>query len=229
MLERAFAGCSRMIVTKLHGGFSGSLVLKTDSYGLDGRPKEQTVTKLDDAKSMLKEFTRTKALVGAGAAQVQRGPFLVDACGKGIEAGASTEKDFGCVVLDMAGHGGTSNHEGKQIPEGNPPSPSKKLRSNADDKGSGGGTDGGSSVVQGGPWQATDGAAGSGVGAPLQAPAARTPYVPRALEVLSMIAPHALQYCFACSTPCVPRASRLTGAEGVAARERARHRAGGPV
>ena len=49
LLERAFAGCSRVVVTKLHGGFSGSLVLKTDSYGPTGSRDEPTVTKLDDA------------------------------------------------------------------------------------------------------------------------------------------------------------------------------------
>ena len=49
LLKRAFEGCSRVVVTKLHGGFSGSLVLKTDSYGLDGSRDEPTVTKLDDA------------------------------------------------------------------------------------------------------------------------------------------------------------------------------------
>ena len=49
LLERAFEDCSRVVVTKLHGGFSGSLVLKTDSYGLDDRRDEPTVTKLDDA------------------------------------------------------------------------------------------------------------------------------------------------------------------------------------
>jgi len=93
-------------VTKLHGGFSGSLVLKTDSYGLDGYRDEPTVTKLDDAESMLEEVVKTKtftALVGTSAAKVQRGPFLVDLSGDLIDEGAATEKDFGCVVLDMAG------------------------------------------------------------------------------------------------------------------------------
>ena len=80
MLEHAFAGCSRVVVTKLHGGFSGSLVLKTDSYGLHGSRDEPTVTKLDDAESMLEEVEKTAQftkLVGASAAQVQRGPFMV--------------------------------------------------------------------------------------------------------------------------------------------------------
>ena len=106
LLERAFEGCSRVIVTKLHGGFSGSLVLKTDSYGLDGSRDEPTVTKLDDAESMLKEVAKTAQftkLVRASAAQVQRGPYLVNASGEPIKADASKEEDFGCVVLDMAG------------------------------------------------------------------------------------------------------------------------------
>ena len=59
LLDRSFAGCSRVVVTKLHGGFSGSLVLKTDSYGLDGSRDEPTVTKLDDAESMLDEVAKT--------------------------------------------------------------------------------------------------------------------------------------------------------------------------
>ena len=115
LLERAFEGCSRVIVTKLHGGFSGSLVLKTGSYGPDGSPDEPTVTKLDDAVSMLDEVKKTAEftkLVGASAAQVQWGPFLVDAYGQPIEPSKEKdfsgveldkEKDLGCVVLDMAG------------------------------------------------------------------------------------------------------------------------------
>ena len=31
LIERLFAGCSRVTVKKMHGGFSGSLVLRTDS------------------------------------------------------------------------------------------------------------------------------------------------------------------------------------------------------
>jgi hypothetical protein len=107
LLERAFEDCSCVVVTKLHGGFSGSLVLKTDSYGLDGSRDEPTVTKLDDAVSMIEEVAKTgrfTELVGASAAKVQRGPFLVDASGERIEAAASsTKEDHGCVVLDMAG------------------------------------------------------------------------------------------------------------------------------
>jgi hypothetical protein len=107
LLERAFEDCSRVVVTKLHGGFSGSLVLKTDSYGPNGSRDEPTVTKLDDAVSMLEEVAKTARfteLVGASAAKVQRGPFLVDASGERIEAAASsTKEDHGCVVLDMAG------------------------------------------------------------------------------------------------------------------------------
>ena len=39
LLERLFAGCSRVSATKLHGGFSGSLVLQTESYEADGKPE----------------------------------------------------------------------------------------------------------------------------------------------------------------------------------------------
>ena len=106
LLRQAFTGCSRVVVTKLHGGFAGSLVLKTDSYGLDGSRNESSVTKLGDAKSVLQEVTKTAQFtnhVGESAAQVQRGPFLMGASGKTIDANAATYKDFGCVVLDMAG------------------------------------------------------------------------------------------------------------------------------
>ena len=74
LLERIFAGCSRVVVTKLHGGFSGSLVLRTDSYGSAGSRDEPTVTKLDDAESLLEEVARTRRfteLAGESAAHVQ--------------------------------------------------------------------------------------------------------------------------------------------------------------
>ena len=107
MLERVFTGCSRVVVTKLHGGFSGSLVLRTDSYGSAGSRDEPTVTKLDDAESLLEEVARTRRfteLAGESAAHVQRGPLLVDESGETKQEGqAVTAQDFGCVVLDMAG------------------------------------------------------------------------------------------------------------------------------
>ena len=106
LLQRVFAGCSRVVVTKLHGGFSGSLVLKTDSYDREGRRDEPTVTKLDDAESLRDEVERTRriaTLAEQSVAQVQRDPLFVDAAGEPKVAGDATAEDFGCVVLDMAG------------------------------------------------------------------------------------------------------------------------------
>ena len=84
LLQRAFAGCSRVTVTKLHGGFSGSLVLKTDAYGADGSREEPSVTKLDFAATMMDEVRRTRSvgeLIGENATQVVRGPLVADASG----------------------------------------------------------------------------------------------------------------------------------------------------
>ena len=55
LIERLFAGCSRVTIKKMHGGFSGSLVLRTDSYDVDGHPEEPTVTKLDSAEALVRE------------------------------------------------------------------------------------------------------------------------------------------------------------------------------
>ena len=37
LLERLFTGCSRVYVKKIQGGFSGSLVLRTDSFDAEGQ------------------------------------------------------------------------------------------------------------------------------------------------------------------------------------------------
>lgn len=105
-----------MVVTKLHGGFSDSLVLKTESYGLDSSVT-QTVSKLDDAKSVVEENERMLQFVnlfGGSAANLQWGPYLVNASGKPIEADASTEKDFGCVVLSMDVYKGLGDFKGQK-------------------------------------------------------------------------------------------------------------------
>ena len=118
LLQRAFAGCLRVAVTKLHGGFSGSLVLKTDAYGADGSRDEPSVTKLDSAAMMMEEVERTRAvaaLIGDGVTQVVRGPLVCDASGREKQIAsapcstataadeAATDDDFACVVLDLAG------------------------------------------------------------------------------------------------------------------------------
>ena len=49
LIERLFSGCRRVTCTKLHGGFSGSLVLKTDSYDEDDRPEEPTIKRTKES------------------------------------------------------------------------------------------------------------------------------------------------------------------------------------
>ena len=51
----SFLGCSRVAVTALHGGFSGSMVLKTDSYTQDAAIEEPSVVKLDSALAVVEE------------------------------------------------------------------------------------------------------------------------------------------------------------------------------
>ena len=60
LIERLFPGCSRVVAKKLHGGFSDSLVLRTDSYGADGHRREPTVTKIDTGKATRLEVKRTR-------------------------------------------------------------------------------------------------------------------------------------------------------------------------
>lgn len=78
LLERLFAGCSRVTVKKMHGGFSGSLVLRTDSYDADGHAEEPTVTKIDNGPALVREVHETDyiaELAGSDAIRVLRGPM----------------------------------------------------------------------------------------------------------------------------------------------------------
>ena len=59
LLERLFDGSSRVTVSRLHGGFSGSLVLRTLSYDAHDQVDEPTVTKIDNAKAIVEEIDRT--------------------------------------------------------------------------------------------------------------------------------------------------------------------------
>ena len=76
--ERRFAGASRVDVRKLHGGLSGSIVLRTDPYDADGKPEEPTVTKIDSAANLVQEVRETTfiARLGADAVRVLRGPVF---------------------------------------------------------------------------------------------------------------------------------------------------------
>ena len=81
LIERLFAGCSRVVVKKMHGGFSGSLVLRTDSYDADGHPEEPTVTKIDDGQALVREVHETDYIataIGSDAIRVLRGPTYVN-------------------------------------------------------------------------------------------------------------------------------------------------------
>ena len=76
LLERLFAGCSKVEVARMHGGLSGSLVLRTASVDAAGNSEEPTVTKIDVAPGILREvpsrtctLTRPPSPVGAHGAQ----------------------------------------------------------------------------------------------------------------------------------------------------------------
>ena len=88
LVERLFAGCSRVTIKKMHGGFSGSLVLRTDSYDADGHPEEPTVTKVDDGPAMLREVQETRFIAdiaGSDAIRVLRGPIYINMIGEPVE------------------------------------------------------------------------------------------------------------------------------------------------
>ena len=92
LLKHLFAGCSNVKVAKLHGGFSGSLVLGTQSFDMDGRPEEPTVTKLDGETEMRREVEQTRYIkqkAGEGVIQILREPVYVER--------------RGAVLLEMAG------------------------------------------------------------------------------------------------------------------------------
>ena len=98
-----------MSVTKLHGGFSGSLVLNVD-VKIDGRAGEPTVLKLDSAECTIAESQRTNRiseLVGAEAIRALRGPMYVGPDGEDKtmldEDELDPDGDLGGVVLEMAG------------------------------------------------------------------------------------------------------------------------------
>lgn len=99
LLERLFAGHSQVEVSKLHGGLSGSLVLKTNPSDKDGRPMAPTVTKIDRAEALMEEVRQTKYIaeeLRVDAVRVLHGPEL------GVYDGQPAE-EFGAFVLEMAG------------------------------------------------------------------------------------------------------------------------------
>ena len=80
LLERLFAGASRVEVEPLHGGLSGSTVLRTVSYDAAGAREEPTVTKIDQSDDILREVKQTNfiaRLIGGDACvSVLHGPFF---------------------------------------------------------------------------------------------------------------------------------------------------------
>ena len=92
LIERMFAGCLSVIVTRLHGGLSGSLVLMADSVDADGRQEEPTVVKLDMEQEMRKEVKQTKYIAeqaGEGVIEIRRDAIYLDG--------------HGAVLIEMAG------------------------------------------------------------------------------------------------------------------------------
>ena len=55
LLEGLFPDSSRVAVTKMHGGYSGSLVLRTVPYDSEERPQDPCITKIDRAKAVENE------------------------------------------------------------------------------------------------------------------------------------------------------------------------------
>ena len=77
LIERLFGRATCVRVSQLHGGLSGSLVLRTQAF-YDDTPDEPTVTKLHVAKALKTEVARTKAAArfGVPVARVIRGPVF---------------------------------------------------------------------------------------------------------------------------------------------------------
>ena len=77
LIERLFEKATRVRVSPLHGGLSGSLVLRTQAF-YDDTPDEPRVTKLDAAKALMTEVARTRAAArfGVPVARVIRGPIF---------------------------------------------------------------------------------------------------------------------------------------------------------
>ena len=95
LLERLFTGCSRISVSKMHGGFSGSLVLRVESWDENGQPGEPTVAKLDDGASLVLEVKQTRFMadfIGDLAIKVMRGPVFLGPDGE--------EKEASGLILD---------------------------------------------------------------------------------------------------------------------------------
>ena len=75
LIERLYAGCTSVNVSLLNQGYSGSIVLKVDSFGANGERQELSVLKLDKEQRIRDEVERTKFIyqqVGVGVIRVIR-------------------------------------------------------------------------------------------------------------------------------------------------------------
>ena len=63
LLQRLYRGSQRVAVELLHGGNSGSLVLKVDSWDMDGGIDQPTVVKLDHIEALESEVQQTVAML----------------------------------------------------------------------------------------------------------------------------------------------------------------------
>ena len=84
VLELLFAGSLKVVVSVMHGGFSGSQVLKTVSFAENGEAEEPTVTKLDTEAEMRYEVDQTRQifeLVGEGVIEMRGEPVYLEGQG----------------------------------------------------------------------------------------------------------------------------------------------------
>ena len=63
LLQRLYRGCQRVAVELLHGGDSGSLVLKVNSWDMDGGFNQPTIARLDHTKALESEVQQTIAML----------------------------------------------------------------------------------------------------------------------------------------------------------------------
>ena len=92
LLEQLNAGHSKVKVSRMHGGLSGSLVTRTQSYDTTGHPEDPTVTKIDKEAEVRREVEQTKrirSIVGEGVIEIVREPEYRDG--------------YGAFTIEMAG------------------------------------------------------------------------------------------------------------------------------
>ena len=73
LLQRLYRGSQRVAVELLHGGNSGSLVVKVHSWDMDGGFDQPTIVRLDHSKALESEVQQTVAMlahIGKDAAAI---------------------------------------------------------------------------------------------------------------------------------------------------------------